>query len=141
MRSFLLAICLLSGNLAHAACTQADLTGKWRFFVTQVDVDVAVRLEWTHCTIEFLGTGAVKTSTSSCKTFDGGTVSFASTAKLTVATGCAVTGTLHLAGGGDSDVTRVIVSSAQMDRGKSVIAGVGKTNVAEDRLSFSAIKI
>jgi hypothetical protein len=124
-------VALLVASSAWAACIQADLTGMWR-----VHVHGATPGEgsfWTRCAITIAATtGNVS---GSCRTDENVNFNLTGRLTITIANGpaCLVTGSVSSPQG----VNRIL--DAAMDRGKTVISGVGIDPEAE-RFAFTAVK-
>jgi hypothetical protein len=125
-------VALLVASSAWAACTQADLTGSWRVHVhgaTPGDGSF-----WTRCAITIAATtGNVS---GSCRTDEGVNFNLEAGGRLRVVAplaACVVTGTVNTPEG----VNRIL--DAGIDRGKTVISGVG-IDPNGDRFAFTGVK-
>ena len=121
---------LLVASSAWAACTQADLTGVWRLHVHGATSEGSF---WTRCGITIAATtGNVS---GSCRTDEGLNFNLTGRLTITAANGlaCLVTGSVSSPQG----VNRI--HDAAMDRGKTVVSGVG-IDPDSERFAFTAVK-
>ncbi len=127
-----LCISLFFASSAWALCSQADLTGNWRIYVSGSDNFGSF---WTRCTIRIGSTGNVVVGSGSlCLTDEGEQFGLTGgTLTLRSASACWVSGTVNTPNGTNR------VRDAGLDRGKTVISGVGIDPVGE-RFSFTGVK-
>lgn len=113
-------VVLLMASSAWAACVQTDVVGIWRVYVNGASEDGGF---WTWCSITVNATGAVaaggtcRNSDGEPRTVTGGHLT------LTSASACVVKGNLVTSGVNTRTHT---ISDSALDRGKTVITGVGK---------------
>jgi len=120
-----------------AACSQADLSGTW--YVNAFFVGSADSLGyWTKCKLSINSAGAVSRSSSSCIYDIGVTRKVSGTMKVNSACQISAT-TLSLWDAFDARTGATKINFATMDRGKSVMVGVGDASTVEPWM-FTGVK-
>lgn len=110
-------VVLLMASSAWAACLQGDVAGRWRVYINGASEDGGF---WTWCSVTITSSGAVTGGT--CRNSDGGSEAVTGgRLNLTSPDACVLKGSLITSRTG----THTITDSA-LDRGKTVITGVGK---------------
>jgi len=139
LRKLVTLLTLCSGGLpaAHAACTQADLRGNWYLNTFSVSADDGLGY-WARCKLVVNSAGAFGRTTSICR-FDTGFIVGVS-GRLSVKSSCIVApATITFFDGFGAALATTRINFAVVDRGKSVMNGVGDAGFLEP-YTFVAVK-
>lgn len=127
---------LLGFGQAYAACEQTDLQGTWYLNGISGDTFFAEFIETNFCKFKISSTGKVFDSGSQCKFRDDagvGVVNITS-GDLTLGSTCRITGYITASEGGQSEKVRI--DDARLDKRKTVITMVGRSDVDPDGVFF-----
>lgn len=126
------ALLLLAATSAGADCVTSDLQGTWRVYQTVITNE---GIGWLRCTIRLSLAGVVQ-SGGSCVDATGDSAP-TSGGQLAATAACAVTGTIKIT----TDLGQVVFTiNAGLDRGKSVLTGIGTFPQTLEFATFTATK-
>ena len=121
---------------SYAACFQSNMTGTWFFNGISGDTFIGAFDETNFCKIKVNSNGKILNSGSQCKvrTADGKDTVNVQGGNLDIRSGCGITGKITACVG--EFCINLVIDSARLDKGKTVITLVGRASIDPDIVVF-----